>query len=272
MKETLETVSCNLCGGRETRLYLDMGPYAYRRCRSCGLIYQNPRPVFRDLRRRYGEGYFKYEFSNQANFFNLMKLGLGDIGFDEYYNGRNGDRRFLDIGCATGLLLNYMKSKGWQIQGVEVCRESAEYGMRNYGIPVHIGTLDEAVFPDHSFDAVHFSHVIEHVPDPRSMLLEVKRVLKPEGRVVITTPNVGGLQARWARKGWRSSIPDHVYLFSKKTLRRMLEKTGYRVVDQISWGGIPAGKRPDFVKRPADRLAKTFNLGDVMLFHAVLDS
>jgi hypothetical protein len=101
------------------------------------------------------------------------------------------------------------------------------------------------------------------------MLLEVRRVLKPAGHVFVTTPNVRGAQALWARENWRSAIPDHVYLFSKKTLRGLFETTGYRVVTQVSWGGIPAGKRPGFIKKPADRIAKLFNVGDVMLFHAV---
>lgn len=267
MAEVLEEVSCNLCGGTETSPFLQMGGWAYRRCRSCGLVYQNPRPVFRDLKKRYGDNYFAYELSNQENFFVLMKLGLRDIGFDRLFNGHNGNRRFLDIGCATGLLLNHLKQRGWRTTGVELCRASAEHGINRFGLDIFIGTLEQAIFPDNFFDVVHFSHLIEHVPDPRGLLLEVRRVVKPGGHVVVATPNAGGLHAGFARSGWRSAIPDHVYLFNKETLRHMLRDTGFRVVRQVSWGGIPAGRRPGWIKRPADRLAKLLNVGDVMLFH-----
>ena len=267
MAETLEQTRCNVCGSREAETFLQLEAFSYQRCRNCGLVYQNPRPMFGDLKKRYGAHYFTYEITNQENFFNLMKLGLRDIGFDDLFQMESGRKRFLDIGCATGLLLNHMKKKGWDCYGVEICRESAEYGMENFGLDIFTGTLEEAAFPNCFFDAIHFSHLIEHVPDPIGLLIEVKRILKPEGYIVLTTPNVAGLQARVAGMNWRSAIPDHVYLFSKKTMRRLLRKTGFEILKQVSWGGIPAGKRPDFIKKPVDRLAKLFNFGDVMLFH-----
>jgi len=268
MSDLMEIVNCNICGSSDSRLYLNLDGYSYRKCRNCGLVYQNPRPDFTHLKNIYNEDYFNYEFKNQYNFFNLMLLGLRDIGFDKIFPTPKG-KRFLDIGCATGLLLKHMKESGWCEQGVEICRESAEYGIRNYGVNIFIGTLEEARFPGDFFDVVHFSHLIEHVPDPKGLLSEVFRIVKPNGHVIITTPNVGGLQARISGKGWRSAIPEHIYLFSKSTLRLLLELTGFNIVKQVSWGGIPLGKRPNFIKRPADKLAKFFNVGDVMLFHCV---
>ncbi len=85
--------------------------------------------------------------------------------------------------------------------------------------------------------------------------------------MVLTTPNVNGMQARVAQKTWRSAIPEHVYLFSKKTMKTLLSCVGFTIVKQVSWGGIPAGKRANIIKRPVDRFAKLFNIGDVMLFH-----
>jgi 2-polyprenyl-3-methyl-5-hydroxy-6-metoxy-1,4-benzoquinol methylase len=267
MAERAEYVSCNLCGNDDTTVYLKLDGFSYQRCRRCGLVYQNPRPVFGDLEKRYGANYFDYEYGNQENFFKLMQLGLRDIGFDSLFQTRPPRGTFLDIGCATGLLLNEMKGKGWDCRGVEICRESAEYAMRQFGLDIFIGTLEEAAFPESTFNAVHLSHLIEHVPNPRALLLEIRRILKPYGYMILTTPNAGGLQARCSRATWRSAIADHVYLFSKRTMGQMLRTTGFTVLKQISWGGIPAGKRPGYVKRPADRLAKLFNLGDVMLFH-----
>jgi hypothetical protein len=113
MCEQLETIKCNICGKDNTESFLSMDGVCYRRCLYCGLIYQNPRPVFGNLKKRYGKDYFDYEISNQENFFTLMKLGLKDIEFDSLYQHDYNRRRFLDIGCATGLLLNCMKKKGW---------------------------------------------------------------------------------------------------------------------------------------------------------------
>jgi 2-polyprenyl-3-methyl-5-hydroxy-6-metoxy-1,4-benzoquinol methylase len=267
MAEKLESIQCNICGSDQSRLFLKLEGYAYQKCVICGLVYQNPRPAFNDLKKRYGVAYFDYELCNQENFFNLMKLGLRDIDFDSLYSHVKGKKKFLDIGCATGLLLNYMQKRGWDCHGVEICRESAEYGMERFGLNIFIGTLEQASFPDSSFHAVHLSHLIEHVSDPSALLLEIRRILKPEGYMVLTTPNVSGMQARVSGKNWRSAIPDHVYLFSKKTMKKLLSNTGFNIYTQLSWGGIPAGKRPDVIKKPVDRLAKLLNVGDVMLFN-----
>ena len=268
--EKLEEVVCNICESKDCSAYLMMDGYSYQKCNECGLVYQNPRPVFDDLRKRYRDNYFEYEIKNQENFFNLMKLGLRDIGFDLLFPEGETGRSFLDIGCATGLLLNHMKHRGWKTKGVEICRESVEYATEQFDLDLFIGTLPEAAFEDRSFDVVHFSHLIEHVSDPKTLLLEVKRILKPHGHVILTTPNVDGFQAKYARTSWRSAIPDHVYLFSKKTMRLILGQTGFKIIKQISWGGIPAGKRVKLFKSPADRFAKLFNVGDVMLFHCTL--
>ena len=267
MRETLERIPCNICEGMSCAPYLTLDGFAYQKCIECGLVYQNPRPVFEDLRKRYGGNYFEYEITNQENFFHLMELGLRDIRFDTLFEGREGESSFLDIGCATGLLLNYIQKMGWNTKGVEICRESAEYAIREFGVDVFVGSLHEAQFPDQCFDVIHFSHLIEHVPDPKGLLIEVKRILKPGGHVILTTPNADGFQSRLAGKSWRSAISDHLYLFTKKSMHLLLSQTGYRIVRQLSWGGIPLGKRPRLLKPTVDRLAKFFNVGDVMLFH-----
>lgn len=271
--ERTEPVACALCGAREPGPHLACRapggmPFSFVRCRRCGLVYQDPRPVFEDLRRRYGREYFAYELANEENFFGLMRLGLADIAFDRVTAGMLSPRTFLDVGCATGMLLQWMQGRGWGVQGVDVCRESAEYGERTRGVRIHPGTLAEARFGDGSFAVVHFSHLIEHVDDPRGFLREVRRVLRADGLAVITTPNIAGLQARLFGARWRSAIVDHLVLFSRSTLSRMLAEEGFAVEREVTWGGLAAGTAPAWLKRPADRLAKRWGFGDVMLFLA----
>ena len=271
--ERAERVACALCGAREPRRHLACRApggtaFEFVRCRRCGLVYQDPRPVFEDLRRRYGPEYFAYELANEENFFGLMRLGLADIAFDRVTGGVTPPRTFLDVGCATGMLLQWVRGRGWEVQGVDVCRESAEYGRRTRGVPIHAGTLEEAAFADGSFAVVHFSHLIEHLGDPRAFLREVRRVLRDDGWAVITTPNIAGLQARLFGARWRSAIVDHLVLFSRTTLARLLAEEGFAVEREVTWGGLAAGSAPSWLKRPADRLAKRWGFGDVMLFLA----
>ena len=278
--ERTASVCCNLCGYDVPSPYLQDDGYIFVRCRNCGLVYQNPQPVFEDLRRRYSQGYFEYEIDNEANFFHLMTLGLRDIGFDSLCDQMSklqlathgAERRtFLDVGCATGMLLEHMRDAGWSVRGVDLTPESAEYGRSHRGLDIFAGTLHEAQIPSASQAVVHFSHLIEHVPSPRHFLGEVGRVLAPGGLVLVTTPNVNGLQARLFRNLWRSAIADHVYLFSNRTLRRTLAAAGLRPLRTATWGGLAVGSAPGWIKRPADRLAKRWGFGDVVMVAATLD-
>lgn len=257
---------CKICGSSDYNEYLKSDDYRFVQCRSCDFVYQNPVPVFSDLKKRYTQSYFEYELNNEENFFNLMKLGLKDIGFDSMPADSFQNRNFLDIGCATGMLCAYIKEKGWNVKGVDICKESAFYGKEKRGVDIFAGTLEEAGFPDSYFSFIHFSHLIEHVPDPVSLLLEVRRILAHKGIAVITTPNKDGFQAWLFKNKWRSAIADHLYLFSKATLSRLLDNTGFLIYKIITWGGLAAGTAPKLMKNTMDYLAKKFGFGDVMLF------
>lgn len=266
--ERQETIPCPGCGDSRARQMLACDGFAFVRCGKCSLVYQNPRPVFEDVRKRYAGQYFAYELENERNFFGLMRLGLRDIGFEALARTLPAPRSFLDIGCATGMLIESMKGEGWDARGVDVCRESAEYGMAHRGVSIFVGTLEEAGFPDESFSVVHFSHLIEHVPDPRGFLGEVRRILKPQGYAIITTPNVDGFQARLFGKGWRSAIADHLTLFSKRTLGTMIIESGFEIRQNVTWGGLAIGTAPGIIKKPVDWLSKKWGFGDVVLFLA----
>jgi SAM-dependent methyltransferase len=265
-EETLSFIKCRVCGGDAATPFLAGKGFYYVKCSACGLVYQNPRPSLDDLKRRYEVDYFKYEKENEGNFFNLMVLGLKDAGQDEAPDPSKGTSRFLDIGCATGRLLEHMRDRGWDVQGVDLCRESARYGIEQRHLDIFIGSLEEARFPDNRFSLIHFSHLIEHVMEPVEFLREVRRILAPGGTALITTPNVDGFQARLFRDKWRSAIPDHLFLFSLDTMTRLLEISGFVIEKTVTWGGLARGTAPSLIKKPMDILAKRFGFGDVMLF------
>ena len=267
-------VPCALCGGGVFRKAFSCEGFGYVRCGGCGLVQMNPQPAAAGVERRYRESfggdYLAYELANEAAFLDLQLLALGDAGFAELEKEQRlspGPARALDLGCATGALLCWLRDRGWRVTGVEIS-PAAGYARSERGLDVRDLPLEQNHFPQASFDLVLASHLIEHLNDPRSFTREVRRILKTGGRFLVTTPNIAGFQARLFRGRWRSAIFDHLYLFSARTLKALLVDSGFTVEGVYTWGGLAAGIAPPGIKKIADRGAKLLGLGDVMLIRA----
>ena len=269
-------IPCCYCGGFVLKPALNCGEFVFVRCVSCGLVQMNPQPVKGEIIARYnsvfGGDYLDYELENEADFFKLQQLALRDAGFDNYEKALMSDSAgeppcVLDIGCATGALLAFLRDRGWRVTGVEIS-PCADYARKEKSLDVRKLPLEENNFLEGSYDTILASHLIEHLNDPRSFLIEARRILKNDGRIFITTPNISGFQARLYGSRWRSAIFDHLYLFSVNTLTRLLENTGFKVENISTWGGLAAGLAPPWLKKPADFLAKRLGLGDVMIVRA----
>lgn len=270
-ENNLNKIGCNLCGSEDSRLLWKLDGWVFVKCGKCGLVYQNPQPQASELANRYDGDYFDYEIENEAAFFRLMELGLEDAGFDDVENRIFSDRRdgelkpvFLDVGCATGRLLESVRGRGWAVQGVELCREAAEYGIKERGLDILTGTLSEAQLADSSVDVMHSSHLIEHLTAPDDYFREAARIIRSGGYLITVTPDISGFQARLFGSEWRSAIADHMFLFSRRTLTAMLEKNGFKVLKTVSWGGLAAGTAPLPLKKAADRIVKVVGKGDVV--------
>ena len=278
IEEERRPVPCALCGGTgkagDTGFRPSLrcagpsgiGVFFYVRCARCGLVQINPQPVASSVRGRYGGDYLRYELDNEENFLRLQILGLADAGFAEIERElfAAGTPSVLDVGCATGAMLARLRGRGWRTCGSDIS-PAAAYAREKRGLDVRSEAVEDCRFPDAAFDVVLASHLIEHLNAPRLFLRELRRILKPGGRVILTTPNIAGFQARLFAGRWRCAIFDHLYLFSARTLKAMLRAEGFTVTRVRTWGGLAAGTAPALLKRAADRLAKAFGFGDVVL-------
>jgi 2-polyprenyl-3-methyl-5-hydroxy-6-metoxy-1,4-benzoquinol methylase len=146
-----------------------------------------------------------------------------------------GKGRILDVGCAYGWFLECARERGWDTAGVEVESATAD-AARASGLDVRLGTLQDAAFPDASFDVVGLWDVLEHVTDLDAFLSECRRVLKPGGVLAINSPNVRSVMARVAGARWSwLLLPMHVWHFTPSSLRRTLQKRGFAVARAYTW-------------------------------------
>jgi len=269
-----KTIPCALCSGTVFKPSLMCEDFSFVRCEKCGLVQRNPQPLQEEITARYGSvygnDYLFYELENENSFLKLQQLALIDAGFDKLEKtlfSRAEAPSVLDIGCATGALLESLRNRKWRVTGVEIS-PCAQYAKEKRSLDVRSIPLEENNFAEKSFDAVLASHLIEHLNNPKEFLSEVYRILKDGGNCFITTPNISGFQARLFGSGWRSAIFDHLYLFSVRTLADMLKSAGFKIESIRTWGGMAAGTVPAPVKKTADFLAKRFGFGDVMIIRA----
>jgi 2-polyprenyl-3-methyl-5-hydroxy-6-metoxy-1,4-benzoquinol methylase len=235
-----ETTPCLLCGRTTyTPLYTTRdrlcgvpGEFRLVRCACCGLVYLSPRPTPEDIGQYYPEGYDPYMLQRLDDMPPLLRwsvrYGLRKrCRLVRRYRARG---RLLDVGCATGQFLAEMAAfSGWEVTGVEPSESAAEFA-QVYGFPVHQGDLTSAHFPQGTFDIVTLWDVFEHLQDPLAMLAEVRRILAPDGVLIMRTPSLDSWDARVFGPYWAGlDSPRHLAIFSRHTAMRILDEAGFRL-------------------------------------------
>lgn len=150
---------------------------------------------------------------------------LEDIGQEISFLNSLPPGRILDVGCGLGFLLSGL-GDGWEKHGVEVSHFAAQHA-RQYGT-IFVGDLAAASYPDGYFDVVVIHHVIEHLDDPIGAILEIRRILKPGGWLVLGTPDFdSGCARRFGDKYRLLHDPTHVSLFTNESMHRFLRDHGF---------------------------------------------
>jgi SAM-dependent methyltransferase len=140
--------------------------------------------------------------------------------------------RMLDLGCGSGWFLRDMRDKGWEVHGVEINSAAAELGRRQAQLDIFAGTIQQANFPTDHFDYVRSNHSFEHITCPNETLEEIRRVLRPGGKLMIGVPNVAGLNARLFQEyWWYLGAPVHPFTYSVDTLSRFLKKHEFGILE-----------------------------------------
>jgi SAM-dependent methyltransferase len=194
------------------------------RCRRCGFQYVSPRLRGDLILGSYAEGDDPTYVSQLQARERTFDSSLGEI---EKASG--GPGKLLDIGTAAGAFVAAATRRGWQAEGCEPNRWLADWGSRHYGITIRQGSVFEQPYEDGSFDVVTLWDVIEHTLDPREMLNKCRALLKPGGILVVNYPDIGSWIARALGRRWLFLTSVHLYYFDRRTIRRMLESTGFDV-------------------------------------------
>lgn len=158
--------------------------------------------------------------------------------------------KILDVGCGRGIMLQTLAAAGWDVYGTELDDGIAASARTRLGDRIQIGRLEDADFPEASFDAVTFWHVLEHLPDPRAALERARALLSPGGAILVSVPNADSWQAQWFGRHWlHLDVPRHRWHFSHETLISLAHRVGlsHKSTEQFSLEYGPYGMLQSFL-------------------------
>lgn len=266
--------ACDLCGATAFRSLSFYYQWEGQRlqgteCRACSLIFLDPLPTPEQLERLYGKAYFTdrlnynreerdRKFIEESEAIDLTKIRTDK--FTDYIVARYPNRafRYLEVGCGPGYTLKSLESQGWEAHGLEISEHAADFARRHLHLPVVTGNIETTEsFRDNQFDLVYMGDVIEHLRSPSATVAKFARLLEPGGLLVLALPSALNLPAlRLGMQAYRALgrqrkmdiLPYHLYEFTPRTIRALLEKHGFKVVElqnsvkkpsQIRLGGNP---------------------------------
>ena len=240
------------------------GQWNLYRCAQCNSAYLDPRPNKASISQAYGT-YYTHAVGEprkperELAGFRRLKYKL----LNGYVNWRYGTRRepssqwgvllapilrrhkqrldvefrylprpipgqsILDLGCGNGEFLSNAHEAGWDVTGLDPDPQAVAAAEQR-GLNVSVGSIESLNNISHRFDAITLSHVLEHVHEPRQLIQDIHRLLKPGGSAYIDTPNMGSKGARYWGRNWRGlEAPRHLVLFSLAGLVELLQASGF---------------------------------------------
>jgi SAM-dependent methyltransferase len=137
----------------------------------------------------------------------------------------------LEIGCAYGFFLEQARFRFERVVGLDVAASVVERARRRLGVEVHAGDFLQIPFEDASFDVVCLWDTVEHLSRPDLFMAKARRLLRPAGRLFLTTGDIGSMNARFRGAKWRQiHPPSHLHYFSRDSIARLLQRAGFRVL------------------------------------------
>ncbi len=233
----LVPVDCYLCGSDRAKVLLNDPPFTVKKCDSCGLGYVTPRIPESHLHLIYQTEYFKSQSASDFGYSDYTKDKLGYLKtFDkkarivQQYLKRG---RVLEVGSAAGFFLHSMQQRGFEVEGVEVSQYVSDFARSEFGLTdIFTGLLKDAPLAEQSFDAVAMWDVVEHLSDPLEELKRIRALIQPDGFLFLQTQDIEAFFARLLGRKWQHFKQlEHIHHFSPTTIRVLLDRAGFELVD-----------------------------------------
>jgi len=199
--------------------------YTLVRCPVCSLVWQNDPPKPSEMHLHYTDAYHRLISAGGQNAPHRWRARKAALAPHKQSGA------LLDLGCSSGAFLDSLKHEPWSLHGIEMSAETAKIAAARSGAHVFAGDIPDAPFAPESFDVITCFDVLEHVYDPRQVMLKVEEWLKPGGIFYVLVPNIDSAEERVFGSYWHGlEMPRHLSHFSPQSLKYLAESVGLREV------------------------------------------
>lgn len=223
------------CGAKEVRPHGRVEHAALLQCVQCGCFRIDPPPLAAPAE---SAGFYSDYYARRPD---LPGPANGAGGRSRFWRVveavpslQRVGRQVGDVGCGDGELCGELQARGWPVvMGFDVsATRIARARSRHPDVAFHACSFAESGVPPRSFDLLVLDNVLEHLPDPRRVLDELRGFLRPDGRLVIVTPNMASGHFRFLKCRWTPELAPHVhlFLFTPDALEAALKAAGLRTL------------------------------------------
>ena len=233
----LDATPCPVCDGRDHAPFAAKNGHQIVRCAGCGFTFQSPLPRAEETTALYDDAYAGATEGYFAKVDKKMRRSRGRARRLRRL-ARGPGARFMDVGASGGFMMAAARESGFDATGIELDPKSVAYARQHYpACPVFHGTVEMFLHdtPEAaaSFDVIYCAEVIEHVPDVNAFVAAIARLMKPDGRLFLTTPDIGHWRRPRDIQRWDAfDPPAHCLYFDRPSLTRLLAKHGLRIVSR----------------------------------------
>lgn len=142
----------------------------------------------------------------------------------------SSEKVLLDIGCGTGDFLETAKYNNWTICGIEPNQEART--IANIKTDNNVFNTEKLLeFKSETFDVITLWHVLEHLPNLEEQVSMFKKLLKPEGTLIIAVPNYKSYDAKYYKEFWAAyDVPRHLWHFDKMAVSKLFSKIAMQII------------------------------------------
>lgn len=235
--------NCPICGINKTKEFLQLQDYfltkkdfSIVKCESCGFRYTDPRPSEEAIGAYYDSDEYISHSNAKKGLINTIYQIVRNYSINkkvELVKKYQKQGKVLDIGCGTGEFLNALTKNGFNSFGIEPNIMARNQAVKNYLLDIK-EEREILNFQNSSFDVISMWHVLEHVYNLDDRVEQIKRILKPDGVLVVAVPNPDSYDAQKYEEYWAAyDVPRHLYHFSQNDIHNLFDRFSFEVVKTI---------------------------------------